>query len=141
MKTILFVCTENAGRSQIAEAVFNSIAPAGWQAISAGTAPAARVYDNTVEVLKESGLTVENSGPQLLTSQLVAGTQIVITMGCGDEGCPVLPVDSRNWDLPDLKGKSIEDFREMRNSITVRCEGLVREIEADTLPGSAPSGS
>lgn len=130
MKAILFVCTENAGRSQLAEAVFNSMAPAGWQATSAGTRPATSVYPKTVEVLRETGVSIENSGPQLLTPQLVAGASIVITMGCGDEGCPILPVDSQNWDLPDLKGKSIEDFRELRNSITVKCERLLREIES-----------
>ncbi|MEK6537435.1 MAG: low molecular weight phosphatase family protein [Actinomycetota bacterium] len=130
MKTILFVCTENAGRSQLAEAVFNSMAPASWQATSAGTRPATRVYPNTVEVLRETGMNIEKNGPRLLTPQLVAGANIVITMGCGDEGCPILPVDSQNWDLPDLKGKSIEDFRELRNLITVKCERLLREIES-----------
>ena len=70
------------------------------------------------------------NGPRLLTPQLVAGANIVITMGCGDEGCLILPVDSQNWDLPDLERKSIEDFRELRNLITVKCERLLREIES-----------
>lgn len=128
MKTILFVCTENAGRSQLAEAIFNSMAPAGWQAISAGTRPAAQVYPNTVEALEESGLQVENDGPQLLSPLLVAGVERAITMGCGDEGCPVLTADSRNWELPDLKGKSIEDFRQMRELITEKCRRLAGEL-------------
>ncbi|MCL4473752.1 MAG: low molecular weight phosphatase family protein [Actinobacteria bacterium] len=127
-KTVLFVCTENAGRSQLAEAIFNSMAPPGWQAASAGTRPAASVYPGTIEVLKESGIDAGEKIPRLLTSQLVDAAQIVITMGCGDEGCPLLPVESEDWGLPDLKGKPLEDYRDLREMIFRKVEALVRRL-------------
>ena len=130
VKTVLFVCTENAGRSQLAEAIFNSVAPPGWQAASAGTRPAATAYPDTIEVLKESGIDAGKKIPRLLTSQLVDEAHIVITMGCGDEGCPLLPVESEDWGLPDLKGKPLEDFRVLREMIFRKVEALARQLRS-----------
>ena len=91
MKTVLFACVHNAGRSQMAAAFFNASAnPAGARAISAGTQPAAHVHPEVANVMREVGIDLERTHPTLLTEELVAGVQILVTMGCG-ESCPFVP--------------------------------------------------
>lgn len=106
MITVLFACVHNAGRSQIAAALFNRHAdPAKARAISAGTQPADRVHPEVVALMLEMGIDLSNQQPQKLTEALAAQARWLITMGCGDE-CPVVPGTHRDdWPIPDPKGQ------------------------------------
>ena len=106
MITVLFACVHNAGRSQIAAALFNKYAdPSKARAISAGTQPADRVHPEVVAALRDRGLDIAGATPQRLTAELAATANWLITMGCGDE-CPVVPgVRRDDWPIPDPKGQ------------------------------------
>jgi len=106
MTTVLFACVHNAGRSQIAAALFNRHAdPVKARAISAGTQPADRVHPEVVRMMQDCGIDLSSGVPQRLTPALAAGVQWLITMGCGDE-CPVLPGTKRDdWPIQDPKGQ------------------------------------
>lgn len=124
--TVIFACVHNAGRSQMAAALFNLVADAGKaRARSAGTAPGARVHAEVVEVMREVGVELSGVQPQRLTDELVAGAQLLVTMGCG-EACPVLPgVERDDWPLEDPKGKPIDRVRQIRDDIARRVAHLV----------------
>ena len=126
MKTIVFACVHNAGRSQMAAAWFNHHAdPKLARAVSAGTQPAAHVHPVVVEAMKEVGIDLSNAVPQLLTRELAEGASMLVTMGCGDE-CPVVPGLRRDdWPLRDPKGQSLEDVREIRDDIRRRVLALL----------------
>jgi arsenate reductase len=128
MKTVIFACVHNAGRSQMAAAFFNELAPAGIaRAESAGTNPGSRVHPEVVEVMKEVGIDLSSATPQKLTTELASGAQMLITMGCGDE-CPVVPgVVRDDWPLDDPKGRSLDEVRRIRDEIRGRVEMLLRE--------------
>jgi arsenate reductase len=121
MKTVIFACVQNAGRSQMAAAFFERLAnPAFARAISAGTRPATRVHPEVVEAMREVGLDLSAATPAALTPELAAGAEWLITMGCGDE-CPVLPgVHRDDWPLPDPAGQSAERVRAIRDEIKDR---------------------
>lgn len=121
MRTVIFACIQNAGRSQMAAAFFEQLAnPAFARAISAGTRPAARVHAEVVDAMREVGLDLSGATPTLLTPELAAGADWLITMGCGDE-CPVLPgVRRDDWPLPDPAGQSAQRVREIRGEIKDR---------------------
>jgi arsenate reductase (thioredoxin) len=120
---VIFACVHNAGRSQMAAALYNKIAGGG--AISAGTQPADRVHPEVVEVMREEGIDLAATQPQLLTADLAAQADLLITMGCGD-ACPVIPGLHRDdWPLPDPKGKPIEEVRHIRDEIRARVQALV----------------
>ena len=121
MKTVIFACVHNAGRSQMAAAFFNSMANSSMaRALSAGTNPAERVHPEVVEVMRESEIDLSLARPQLLTQELAQDAHLLITMGCGDE-CPVVPGLRRDdWPLPDPKGQPIERVREIRDEIRRR---------------------
>ena len=126
MKTVVFACVRNAGRSQIAAALFNKLAdPAKGRALSAGTRPADRVHPEVVAVMHEEGIDLSGAHPQKLTTDLAAQAQLLTTMGCGDE-CPYVPGIRRDdWPLEDPKGKPIERVRAIRDDIRARVEALV----------------
>ncbi len=126
MKTVIFACVHNAGRSQLAVAFFNEMTnPALARAVSAGTRPAARVHPEVVEAMREVGIEVGAAKPQLLTPQLAQGAQLLITMGCGDE-CPVVPgLRREDWPLEDPKGQSPAKVREIRDEIRGRVWQLI----------------
>jgi arsenate reductase len=126
MKTVIFACVHNAGRSQMAAALFNELAdPARGRAISAGTRPGDRVHPEVVAVMQEAGIDLRGAHPQKLTPELAARGQLLITMGCGDE-CPYVPgVRRDDWPLPDPQGKPIEEVRAIRDDIRARVEALV----------------
>jgi arsenate reductase len=128
VKTVIFACVHNAGRSQMAAAFFNREAdPARARAISAGTQPGGRVHPEVVAVMRECGIDLENVKPQKLTESLAAEAQWLITMGCGDE-CPVVPGLYRDdWPLEDAKGKPSERVREIRDDIEHRVHQLLTE--------------
>ena len=131
MKTVIFACVHNAGRSQMAAAFFNKLAdPAKARALSAGTTPGDRVHPEVVAVMQEMGIDLRDARPKKLTSELAAEAQLLITMGCGDE-CPYVPgVRRDDWPLDDPKGQPVERVRAIRDDIRARVEALVAQEEA-----------
>ena len=126
MTTVIFACVQNAGRSQMAAAIFNALAdPKRARAQSAGTAPGPHVHPEVLLVMREIGMDLSSAVPQRLTSELAARAQWLITMGCGDE-CPVVPgVRRDDWPLDDPKGKPLDEVRRVREDIRTRVEGLI----------------
>ncbi|HEX2574373.1 MAG TPA: arsenate reductase ArsC [Polyangia bacterium] len=126
-RIFLFACVHNAGRSQMAAALFNQLAdPAKARAISAGTRPAERVHPEVMAALREVGLDLAGAVPQRLTPTLAATAEMLITMGCGDD-CPVIPGLRRDdWPLPDPKGQPPEVVRHIRDEIQRRVEALLQ---------------
>lgn len=124
---VVFACVHNAGRSQMAAALFNAAAdPAKARALSAGTEPGARVHPEVVEAMRECAMDLSAAQPALLTEELARGATWLITMGCG-EACPVVPhVRRADWPLPDPKGQPIELVRAIRDDIRARVDELVR---------------
>jgi arsenate reductase len=123
---VVFACVHNAGRSQMAAALFTHLAdPAKVRAISAGTQPGPHVHPEVVAVMNEMGIDLANARPQLLTTELAAGSRFLVTMGCGDQ-CPVLPgLKVLDWPLEDPKGKPTERVREIRDDIHRRVQEFV----------------
>ena len=131
MKTILFVCVHNSGRSQMAEAFFNKLAGGKAQALSAGTQPAGEVNPVVVEAMREAGINISGNKPKLLTIDMVKKADRMITMGCGAEAeavCPASFIETEDWALEDPKGKSLEQVRKIRDEIKERVSKLVKEI-------------
>lgn len=126
MTTVLFACVHNAGRSQIAAALFNKYAdPALARAISAGTQPAERVHPGVVDAMRARGIDLSAARPQKLTSELTAGAQWLITMGCGDE-CPVVPGTRRDdWPVSDPKSKAARAVGAIIDDIDQRVRGFI----------------
>ena len=126
MTTVLFACVQNAGRSQMAAAVFNRLVnPAQGRALSAGTHPADRVHAVVVDAMREIGIDLSTARPQLLTPEMARSVDWLITMGCGDE-CPVAPgVEREDWPLPDPKGKGVDDVRAIRDEIASRVRDFI----------------
>ena len=128
MITVLFACVHNAGRSQIAAALFNQHADAAKaRAISAGTQPADRVHPEVVEVMRSRGLDLSAERPRQLTPELGATADWLITMGCGDE-CPVVPGARRDdWPIQDPKGQPSTAVADIVDEIRGRVHHLVDE--------------
>jgi arsenate reductase len=128
MKTVLFACVHNAGRSQMAAAWLNKLAnPAKGRAVSAGTEPGPRIHPEVVQVMKEAGIDLagEDARPKLLSDALATAASLLVTMGCG-EVCPALPGLRRaGWPLEDPKGKPLERVREIRDDVRRRVEALI----------------
>ena len=130
MEHVLFVCTHNAGRSQIAQALFERAAHGRHAAASAGTAPADRVHPEVIEVMHELGIDVAQRRPQLLTPELAQHADVVVTMGCGDQ-CPFIPGKRYiDWELEDPKGRPVEEIRATRDEIARRVAKLIAELDA-----------
>ncbi len=130
MSTVLFVCRQNAGRSQMSQALLTRAAAGSHRALSAGTTPAAHVHPEVVEVMRELGIELADRTPQLLTPELAARADVVVTMGCGD-ACPVIPGKRYiDWDLADPSGQPIDAVRAIRDDIAARIAGLVAELNA-----------
>lgn len=129
MSTVLFVCLHNAGRSQMSQALFERAADGRHTALSAGTTPADRVHPEVVQAMAELDIDLRARAPQLLTQGLAERADIVITMGCGDE-CPFIPGKRYlNWDLPDPKGRPLEEVRSTRDEIGRRVDQLISELD------------
>ena len=133
-KNVLFVCVENTGRSQMAEAFFKKYAKNQFNVISAGTSPSSHLNPVVVSVMNELGIDLENQKPQLLSSSMIEDSNKTINMGCMDkESCPSLFVkDVDDWNIKDPKGKSIEDVRKIRDQIKHGVLNLLNSIESDT---------
>ena len=132
-KNVLFVCVENTGRSQMAEAFFKKYAKNQFNVISAGTSPSSHLNPVVVSVMNELGIDLENQKPQLLSSSMIENSNKTVNMGCMDkESCPSLFVkDVDDWDIKDPKGKSIEDVRKIRDQIKNDVLNLLNSIESD----------
>jgi protein-tyrosine-phosphatase len=129
MSTVLFVCQHNAGRSQMSQALFERAANGRHTALSAGTTPGDRVHPEVVEVMRELGIDLADRKPQLLTRELAQESDIVITMGCGDQ-CPYIPGKRYiDWDLPDPKGRPIDEVRATRDEIGTRVIALLADLD------------
>jgi len=131
MKRILFVCVENAGRSQMAEAFAKVHGKGKVEAISAGTIPAKEVNPDVVQVMREKGVDLSANKPKLIANQMVQEADVIIVMGCSAEGfCPA-PLLNKvvDWQIQDPKGKPIERVREIRDEIENRVEKLISDID------------
>ena len=130
-RTILFVCVENAGRSQIAEGFFKKYAPKGYKAISAGTKPVSQINPTAVEVMKEVGIDISNQKSKDITEDMMRNSTHIVNMGCMEkESCPTLFLHNLlDWRIEDPKEKSIEKVREIRNEIEQRVKELVANLQ------------
>jgi arsenate reductase len=139
MAKVLFVCTQNAGRSQMSDALFARAANGRHQSRSAGTRPAEHVHPVVADATREIGIDISGNRPQKLTDELAQWADIVVTMGCGDE-CPYIPGKRYiDWDLADPASRSLEEVRAIRNDIKTRVSDLVREL--DGRPARQPVSS
>jgi arsenate reductase (thioredoxin) len=127
MLKVIFACVHNAGRSQMASALFNQLAdPQKAQAVSAGTDPGERVHPEVQAVMQEIGIDLRHAKPQKLTEELAKDAQLLITMDCGDK-CPYVPGLRRDdWPLRDPKGLSSEEVRGIRDEVKRRVGDLLR---------------
>lgn len=130
MSHVLFVCLHNAGRSQISEALFTRAADGRHQARSAGTTPGEHVHPEVVEAMRELAIDLSDRVPRELSREDAEWADVVVTMGCGDE-CPYIPGKRYlDWDLPDPKGRPVEEVRATRDEIERRIGRLVAELES-----------
>jgi len=129
MARVLFVCLHNAGRSQMSAALFERAADGRHEASSAGTTPTDHVHPEVVEVMRELGVDLAKRVPRRLTRELAEEADVVVTMGCGDE-CPYIPGKRYiDWDLPDPKGRPLDEVRATRDEIARRVADLVAELD------------
>jgi len=133
MKTVIFACVHNAGRSQMAAAFFNALVdPSKARAISAGTEPGTRVHPEVLEVMGEVGIDLSTAQPQRLTEELARTADLLITMGCREK-CPYVPGLRRDdWPVRDPKGLPIEQVRAIREEVKQRVENLLQPEASST---------
>ncbi|KQH76930.1 heat-shock protein HtpX [Mycobacterium gordonae] len=130
--SVLFVCVHNAGRSQMAAGFLATLAGDAVEVRSAGSAPADAVNPAAVQAMAEVGIDISTQNPKILTTDAVAASDVVITMGCGDT-CPFFPGKSyRDWVLEDPAGKGVEAVRPIRDQIEARVKDLIAELLPDT---------
>lgn len=129
MKYVLFVCTQNAGRSQMAEAFLSRRAPQDIRGESAGTSPADHVHPEVVEVMREAGIDLSGHRPRKLTVEMQLHADWAVTMGCGD-ACPYVPTRVDDWDIADPAGQPLDRVREIRDEIDARVRRLVEQLPA-----------
>jgi arsenate reductase len=130
MARVLFVCKQNAGRSQMSAALFQRIADGRHESRSAGTRPAKQVHPVVVDAMREVGIDVLQRRPQALTDDLAQWADVVVTMGCGDE-CPYIPGKRYiEWDLEDPAGQPIDAVRKTRDEIGRRVRDLGAMLDA-----------
>jgi arsenate reductase (thioredoxin) len=129
MVTVLFICIHNAGRSQMAEAFFNKLSNGRHKGISAGSRPADTVNPVVVEAMREVGLDISSKKPKKLDKEMILEADLAITMGCGEDACPIVPNELRDWQLEDPSGKSIEVVRKIRDEIRFKVSALIKELD------------
>jgi arsenate reductase (thioredoxin) len=128
---VLFVCVHNAGRSQMAAALLDRHAAGRVRVRSAGTAPAEEINPAVVEVMGELGLDLSKAFPKPLTDDAVRGSDVVVTMGCGD-ACPVYPgTRYEDWELDDPAGRPVEEVRAIRDEIDHRVRALLADLAVE----------
>lgn len=127
---VLFLCTHNAGRSQMALGFFARLAGEGAVAWSGGSEPGNEINPSAIEAMAEVGIDITGEFPKPWTDEIVQAADVVVTMGCGD-ACPIFPGKRyENWELPDPAGQSVDAVRPIRDEIEAR----VRELLASLLP-------
>ncbi|HEX2305717.1 MAG TPA: arsenate reductase ArsC [Nitrososphaeraceae archaeon] len=131
LKSILFVCVENAGRSQMAEGFFNKYAPKGYDAISAGTKPISQINPIAIEVMKEVGIEIGNQKSKEVTEDMIRNSSNIVNMGCIEkESCPTLFLQNFvEWNIEDPRDKPIAKVREIRDVIDQRVKELVTGLK------------
>ena len=128
MKTVLFVCVHNAGRSQMAAGFMENISQGRVKVFSAGSAPKDSINPLAVQAMAEVGIDIANNQPKVLTNEAVQASDVVITMGCGD-ACPFYPGKRyEDWVLEDPAGKDLETVRKVRDEIKDRVTKLLSEL-------------
>jgi protein-tyrosine-phosphatase len=131
MATVLFVCLHNAGRSQMSAALFERAAAGKHTALSAGTTPADHVHPEVAAVMSELGIDLSDRTPELLTRDLAEQADVVVTMGCGD-ACPYIPGKHYiDWELPDPKGRPLNEIRATREEIQRRVAALTAKLDTE----------
>jgi arsenate reductase (thioredoxin) len=125
MKYVLFVCTQNAGRSQMAQALFEKHAPDDVRGESAGAEPADQIHPEVVEAMREIGIDLSDRRPKRLTLEMQLHADWAVTLACGAQ-CPYVPSVVEDWDIEDPAGKPIEEVRRIRDEIETRVEDLVQ---------------
>ena len=130
-KTILFICVENAGRSQMAEGFFNKYAPKGYRALSAGTRPASQINPLAVQAMQEVGIDISKNKSKIITDDMIRDSAKAVNMGCMDQSeCPVLFMGNVvDWGIEDPKGKPIEKVRQIRDDIQKRVKEIAASLE------------
>ena len=130
-ENILFVCVENAGRSQMAEAFFRKYASDRFNVSSAGTTPSSQLNPIVIQVMKEIGIDMLNQKPKVLSDSMIANSSKTVNMGCMDkESCPSLFVkDVLDWNISDPKEKSLDEVREIRDKIKSEVINLIKSLE------------
>ena len=128
MRYVLFVCTHNAGRSQMAQAFFERLGPADVRAESAGQQPAGAVWPEVVEAMAEIGIDLAERRPTKLTVEMQLHADWAVTLACGAQ-CPYVPTTVEDWDIPDPAGRTLEEVRAIRDGV----EGRVRELIDEKL--------
>ena len=133
MSRVLFVCTHNAGRSQMSEAFFLRAAGSDHEGRSAGTDPADHLHPNVVLAMQEIGIDLTSRIPQRLTDELARWPDVVVTMGCGD-ACPIIPGKRYiDWELRDPSGLAVDEVRQIRDDIDARVKDLVKDLDHATI--------
>jgi len=127
VKTVLFICVHNSGRSQMAEAFFNQLAHGRACAASAGSSPADGINPTVAKVMQEVGIDISQNKPKLLTLEMMAGADRAVTMGC-ENSCPLTTVETEDWGLEDPEGKTIEQVRKIRDDIKNKVANLIMEM-------------
>jgi len=130
-ENILFVCVENAGRSQMAEAFLKKYASDKFNAVSAGTTPSTQLNPMIIQVMREIGIDMEDQKPKLLSDHMIKNSFKTINMGCMEqESCPSLFVkDVLDWNISDPKEKSLDDVRKIRDQIKFEVTNLIESLE------------
>ena len=124
MKYVIFVCTHNAGRSQMAQAFFERHAPADIRAESAGQEPAREIWPPVVEAMREVGIDISGRRPRKLTLEMQLHADWAVTLACGAR-CPFVPSTVEDWDIPDPAGSSLDEVRAIRDAVEVHVKDLV----------------
>jgi arsenate reductase (thioredoxin) len=125
---VLFVCLHNAGRSQMSQALFARAGSEAHEARSAGTTPGDQIHPEVLQVMAELDIDLTDRRPQRLTTELAEWADIIVTMGCGDQ-CPFIPGKRYiDWELPDPRGRPVNEVRQTRDEIQRRVAALLKEI-------------
>jgi arsenate reductase len=128
MKYVLFVCTHNAGRSQIAQAFFERYAPDDFRAESAGEEPAEAIWPNVVETMREVGIDVSDRRPKKLDKEMQLHADWAITLHC-QAACPYVAAAVEDWDVDDPAGQPLEEVRRIRDELDERVQELVGHLD------------
>ena len=130
-QTVLFVCIENAGRSQMAEGFFRKYAPKEYVPLSAGTTPTEKINPLAIQAMKEIGIDIAEQKPKVLTDEMIRKSSKIVNMGCMDrQSCPALFVNNMiEWSIPDPKNKPIDEVRKIREEIEIRIMELVATLD------------